>query len=167
MSIFFVIDIFDLNFLEVKLLKEENRSLDKDLLMALLNEIRNLREQLQQSIDANNALREKLENELGHPVSVSALPKTPYLGQSVNAKRNLFSTVLYNMTSSKPDMTPPDLFDSPDETPTKDYGKQTKLNFSWLRTRKNILRSLCNSWVAPLVLGMKNKLLPWCFLVVI
>ena len=130
----FEIYIYDLSFLDAKLLKEENRSPDKDLLIALLNEIRDLREQLQQSIDANNALREKLENELGHPVSISPLPKTPYLGQSVNVKRNLFSTVLYNMTSSKPDMTPPDLFDSADETPTKDYGKQTKLLFSWLRS---------------------------------
>lgn len=93
--------------------KQDNDKLDKALLTALLEEIRDLREQLARSIDANIALKEKLERELGRPVSISPLigdgvngttstigaGATPYnKDPTMSAKRSLFSAVLHSVS---------------------------------------------------------------------
>ena len=53
--------------LEAKVSIDENADpkFDSSLLQLLLEEIRNLRVQLQRSIDANMALKEKVEEQLG------------------------------------------------------------------------------------------------------
>lgn len=108
--------------------KEEGKDsdkLDKHLMMALLEEIRDLRLQLTKSIDVNIALREKLENELGRPVSISPLV-TPSKDPTMSAKRSLFSAVLQSVSINDGDKEVNETrkarvhFGSPFETPTKD-----------------------------------------------
>lgn len=109
------------------------------MLVALLEEIRDLREQLTKSIEVNTALREKLEKELGRPVSISPLV-TPSKDATMSAKRSLFSAVLQSVSvdgrsessdhSDRSDGKKQRVhFASPFETPTKDYGT---LRPSWL-----------------------------------
>lgn len=106
-------------------LEGDDSKLDKNLLKALLDEIRDLRTQLKQSMDVNNALRQKLEQELGRPVSLSPL-LTPQV-QSLSTKRSLFSTALKNSIDStgteedKENNRMSHNHVSPYETPTKDY----------------------------------------------
>ncbi|XP_057317112.1 myomegalin-like isoform X2 [Hydractinia symbiolongicarpus] len=106
-------------------LEGDDSKLDKNLLKALLDEIRYLRTQLKQSMDVNNALRQKLEQELGRPVSLSPL-LTPQV-QSLSTKRSLFSTALKNSIDStgteedKENNRMSHNHVSPYETPTKDY----------------------------------------------
>ena len=59
--------------LEAKVSKDENADpkFDSSLLQLLLEEIRNLRVQLQKSIDANMALKEKVEEQLGLSLNTS------------------------------------------------------------------------------------------------
>lgn len=114
-----------------------DNDLDKNLLLALLEEIRDLRDQLQLTIDVNNQLREKLEEELGHPVPEEILNtpgrdgllKTP--GLSMFTPKSLFSGAVASSISTN--VAPRDesvaqntqsLADYPslDETPTKDIG---------------------------------------------
>jgi len=106
--------------------KEKSDHLDKALLTALLEEIRDLREQLTKSIDANIALKEKLEKELGRPVSISPLV-TPSKDPSMSAKRSLFSAVLQSVSvdgggnNRNEEKEKPRVHFSPFETPTRDY----------------------------------------------
>lgn len=129
--------------------KVDSDKLDKALLTALLEEIRDLREQLTRSIEANIALKEKLEKELGCPVSISPLIETtttaattPIKDPTMSAKRSLFSAVLHSVSvanggdvgSINDDDDDNDdtimkrkkkgsVHFSPFETPTRDYGK--------------------------------------------
>lgn len=105
------------------------------MLVALLEEIRDLREQLTKSIEVNTALRDKLEKELGRPVSISPL-LTPTKDATMSAKRSLFSAVLQSVSvdgssdrSNGSDEKKQRVhFASPFETPTKDYGMRTTNN---------------------------------------
>ena len=88
-----------------------------------------MREQLTRSIDVNIALREKLEKELGRPVSISPLV-TPLKDPTMSAKRSLFSAVLQSVSinddasvGDKGGSKPTVHFGSPFETPTKDYSE--------------------------------------------
>ena len=112
-------------------------------MLALLEEIRDLREQLTKSIEVNTSLREKLEKELGRPVSISPIA-TPTKDPSMSAKRSLFSAVLQsvsvdgsceannNSNSDVEDKEKPRVhFSSPFETPTKDYGNYLAFVSSW------------------------------------
>lgn len=135
--------------------KVDNDKLDKALLTALLEEIRDLREQLTRSIDANIALKEKLEKELGRPVSISPLmdttnittaATTPFKDPTMSAKRSLFSAVLHSVSIADSRGCGDDGSDdsegttkqkkkgsvhfSPFETPTRDYGKNTLMFFN-------------------------------------
>ena len=111
--------------------------LDKNLLLALLEEIRDLRDQLQLTIDVNNQLREKLEKELGHPLPVETFktprkshlsPRSLFSGavlRSINTNSSRDTSVAQN-TQSLADYT------SLDETPTKDRGIDgTPVGTSW------------------------------------
>ena len=75
--------------LEAQSLNSTN-DLDKNLLLSLLEEIRDLRDQLTLTIDVNNQLRAKLEKELGYPLHDSL--KTPKV-----ASRSLFSAALNSL----------------------------------------------------------------------
>ena len=123
--------------------------LDKALLTALLEEIRDLREQLTRSIDVNTSLKEKLEKELGRPVSISPLvgttttTTTPFKDPTLSAKRSLFAAVLHSFSiaedgdggandsrmmlldQNKGSSSRTTVHFSPFETPTRDYGKRT------------------------------------------
>ena len=57
--------------LEAVLFGNEDPKFDASLLQLLLEEIRNLRVQLQKSIDTNMALKEKLEEQLGMSFNTS------------------------------------------------------------------------------------------------
>ena len=91
--------------------------------MALLEEIKDLREQLTKSIEVNTSLREKLEKELGRPVSVSPIV-SPTKDASMSARRSLFSSVLQSVSiggNNEGEENHHVRFASPFETPTKDY----------------------------------------------
>ena len=132
--------------------KIDNDKSDKALLTALLEEIRDLRQQLTISMDANIALKEKLEKELGRPVSISPLmdttnltttaATTPFKDPTMSAKRSLFSAVLHSVSiadarhgdddnavgTTRQNKKKGSVHFSPFETPTRDYGKNCTLH---------------------------------------
>jgi len=133
--------------------KVDNDKSDKALLTALLEEIRDLRQQLTISMDANIALKEKLEKELGRPVSISPLmdttnltttaATTPFKDPTMSAKRSLFSAVLHSVSiadgrhgdgddndggvgTTRQNKKKGSVHFSPFETPTRDYGTSSR-----------------------------------------
>ena len=87
--------------------------MEKELMIVLLEEIRDLREQLKLIVTVNNQLRVKLEEKLGRPLSNS-----PFDEIESSACRALFSgksSMIYNKLDQE--------FASPNETPTKDGGQ--------------------------------------------